>query len=74
MTHKRFSCGSIARVALAFCLITLCLTAPKLVVQVHGQGQATSATLSGTVLDKTGAAVGGATVTLNGADVQFTRV
>jgi len=64
----------IAEALLATCLIAFGIMAPRFAVELRAQGQATSARLSGTVLDKTGADIAGATAILKGADTQFTRV
>jgi Carboxypeptidase regulatory-like domain len=62
-----------AEALLATCLIVFGILAPRFAVELRAQGQATSATLSGTVVDKTGAAIAGAATTLKAVDTPFTR-
>ena len=74
MQRKCFAVVKITETLLAICLIAFGILAPRFAVELRAQGQATSATLSGTVLDRSGAGIPGATATLRGADAQFTRV
>jgi len=74
MKRKCSTAVRIAEALLATCLIAFGIMAPRFAVELRAQGQATSARLSGTVVDKTGADIAGATAILKGADTQFTRV
>src|SRR5882724_2422914 len=73
MKHKCSMVVRIAEALLATCLIAFGIMAPRFAVELRAQGQATSATLSGSVRDKTGADITGATAVLKSADTQFTR-
>lgn len=72
MKQNYFVQFRIPQVVIVF-VVVLFILMPRLAVLTYAQGRSTSATIGGTVSDKTGAAVPGASVTLSGADVQFAR-